>query len=122
MTRRVIVIEDDETTRDIINDHLEDMGFDFLSFSSPDKVIVNNLKSDDIFIIDVRMGQNRTGGIDFIINLRDKNSKFNNNKVIFTSNFGRERVEHKLSKIKGEFKWIDKPIEFTFLIKYLKEV
>jgi DNA-binding response OmpR family regulator len=109
--QRAVIIEDDDTARDIISDFLEDEGYKVLSFDSTKKA-EEVVQPTDILIVDVRIGKEPSAGVDFVISLRENNPQFKATKTIFISNFGRfKQIEEKLQQLEGKFIWIDKPLE-----------
>jgi len=119
--QRVILVEDDYTASDVISDFLEDEGFEVLSFDSTEEA-KKEVKQTDILIVDVRIRNNPSAGVDFIIAIRKDDANFKNAKTIFISNFGRlKEIEEKLQQLEERFIWIDKPFEMSTLALAIEE-
>ncbi|MCD4697455.1 MAG: response regulator [Bacteroidales bacterium] len=125
MDKRIVIIDDDYTTLDILSDFFEDYNYTVLRCASIEKAKEGNLTKDDIFIVDIMIDEERTAGVDFVLKLTDK-PEFRDTKFIFISNFGKRKVEEKLNQLKNKIvvnynNWFDKPVLTSDLLNEVEK-
>jgi FixJ family two-component response regulator len=112
--KTILVIEDDYTSRIVMDTLLTDLGFRTKIFE--ERPIVTEIEDECVLIVDVRIGKQKSAGIEFIIQLPDKKREL---PLIFMSNWNRSGVEKELSVLitcrKNGFRWIAKPFEIDTL-------
>jgi CheY-like chemotaxis protein len=117
---KVALVEDDFSYRKMMSDFLEDLGYLVVQADQPEKL--EGIERCDAFIMDVMIPPNRTGGIDYIIDLQTRERINDDTLVIFISNFGREskEIQDRLAQIKN-YEWLDKPVDLVTLERLLRQ-
>lgn len=118
----IIIIEDDDTMRDLIEDLLDDEGYDFTPFNSINDDVRVKVHPKNIIIVDVMIKGNRTAGVDFVLELKHKYPDFTDKNVIFISNFSKEPVKQKLKCLGVHYTWLSKPFDLLKIAKKIEEV
>ncbi len=136
---KACVVDDDFTSRTLMRDYLNDMGWDVLLFNHPDgtpepdnKTLPDALSQDDInlLVMDVRFGKDAEGvfkGLKETKKLAEKGHLSSRCKVIFISQFGKdidefEKVKKTLDEKGIENWWLDKPLDFVELDGIIQQV
>jgi len=125
MDKRIVIIDDDYTTLDILSDFFEDYNYTVLRCESIEKAKEGNLTKDDIFIVDIMIDEERTAGVDFVLELTN-DPQFRDTMFIFISNFGKIKVEEKLNQLKNKIvinynNWFDKPVLTSDLLNEVEK-
>jgi two-component system response regulator HydG len=114
--KRVVIVDDDEDLRNLVNDHLTSEGFEVMAFKDPaDVLAVASRKPEfwmqtDLVVTDLNMPQ--IGGIEFIKKLQSLPGQL---PVIVLTNSN--TVEHAVEAIKaGAYDFLLKPINFNQLL------
>jgi DNA-binding response OmpR family regulator len=117
----IAVVDDDYTARTLIAEFLEDEGHDVNSV--PDPKGLKGVENYEAVIMDVMIGAERHGGIDYILEQRDNGKISDEVQVIFISNFGRHHPDtvNRLQKV-GKYIWLDKPIDLPELGDILRRL
>jgi DNA-binding response OmpR family regulator len=118
---KIAVVDDDYTTRTLISEFLEDVGYVTKVEKSPAQL--QSIEGYDAVVMDVRIGNDRYAGIDYVLEQRRTGKLGLGTPVIFISNFGRgtAEIEGRLQKV-GSYEWLNKPIEFTELDQTLRRL
>ncbi len=135
---KACVVDDDYTSLVLLKDYLEDMGWDVLLFSHPEKIsekgttLVEELsdKSTKLLVMDVRFGKDADGltkGLKVTETLANEGKLNQNCRVVFISQFGKVRVqfdsvEKTLLSKEINFDWLDKPVDFVSLNQIVQNI
>ena len=117
-TKRIAVIEDDTTVRDLIEDFIQDEGYEYDAFASPEEFKNSDINSFDIIITDIMLQDKRSAGVDMLVEFIDNCMDPQKTKIIFISNFGRESIQTQLGKLERygcKFEWLAKPFSMLDL-------
>ncbi len=108
---KIAVVDDEESTQEIIADYLNDHGHTANGFHDPEE-LQQTARDYEAIIMDVMIGKVRTKGITSIRDWVGANMIKPGTRVIFISNFGRESKEIKELLVQlgsvMEFRWLDK--------------
>ena len=135
---KACVVDDDYTSRVLLKDYLEDMGWDVLLFSHPENKTEHGTSlaeglSDNktkLLVMDVRFGRDADGltkGLKVTEILANEGKLNQNCRVVFISQFGKVRVqfdsvEKTLLSKKITFDWLDKPVDFVLLNLIVQDI
>ena len=113
---RVLLVEDDQTQRELLTELLEEEGFKVVSASSAERALdLFRRESFDVVITDVRLGG--MGGLELLKKLKELEPSV---EVIVITAFS--SVDDAVKAIKlGAFHYITKPFEPEVLINLLKK-
>lgn len=117
---KLLIIEDEDNYRQLLTEFLEDQNYEVKSADHPKKLTDECIENYDAFIIDVKLGDIRTAGIDYILENHQRLKQ--DALVIFVSNFGRENdIQERLVKVNQyrQFQWLDKPVDLVSLEQML---
>lgn len=118
---RVVLIEDDDIMCDLISDFLNDEGY-VVEICNSIEDADGKVKAEDILIVDVKIKDNPSAGVDFVLDLRKNFPGFSNKKVVFISNFAQMPMEQQLQEIEDNYIWLSKPFEMLELDQAIQEV
>ncbi len=116
--KHIVVIEDDPTMRDLLNDFLGDEKFDFATFESVTEFNQSKIKSIDIIISDIMLQKDRSAGAKFVLEYIKNKIQAKHPRIIFISNFGKDSIRYELKELeKNEcsISWIPKPFSMLDL-------
>jgi|LGVE01.1.fsa_nt_gb FixJ family two-component response regulator len=135
---KACVVDDDYTSRVLLRDFLEDMGWGVLLFSHPERIsekgtsLVEDLSDNNtkLLVMDVRFGRDADGltkGLKVTEILANEGKLNQNCRVVFISQFGKVRVQfdsvEKTLLSKGiNFDWLDKPVDFVLLNLIVQDI
>ena len=135
---KACVVDDDYTSRVLLKDYLEDMGWDVLLFSHPENKTEHGTSlaeelSDNktkLLVMDVRFGRDADGltkGLKVTEILANEEKLNQDCRVVFISQFGKVRVQfdsvEKTLLTKGiHFEWLDKPVDFVSLNQIVQNI
>ncbi len=122
-SKRIAVIEDDSTIKDLVEDFLQDEGYDYESFASPEEFHKSNTKSFNVIISDILLQDRRTAGVDLVVKYIEECSAPEDKKVIFISNFGRDSLQPQLDELEKygcQYTWLSKPFSMLDLFEEIE--
>lgn len=111
---KICIIEDDYTTRSVLEYILTEYGYKVSAFDS----IPQESQIDEhcVLLVDVRIGARRSAGIEFAMSLPPEKMKL---PLMFMSNWRKIGVQNELDELarrRGqEPEWLQKPIELDIL-------
>ena len=117
--RRIVVVEDDGTVGDLIQDFAMDLGFECRVFHTPAEAI-DEIREDDIVISDVQFIGDKFGGVDFYRRLREwlpfSPEAFT---FVFMTAYSREIAENKVADLGVDLPVLYKPFDMGELKQFL---
>ncbi len=122
MKNRVVVIDDDGTIGDLLQDFLGDFGYSCAVFQTTGEAL-DEINNDDIVVSDVHFEANNFGGIDMYLELQKKfPDRKNEIKFIFMTAYSIESIEEKMKILPGKLKILFKPFNLRDLLKFVREI
>jgi len=114
MKKTVILVEDDESIRDVINIILERAGYDVICYEDGQKLINGISNIPDIFLIDRQLSG--IDGIDLCRHLKEQPSTASVPVIILSATPGLEN----LAKNAGAIAFIEKPFSMSRLMEMIE--
>lgn len=111
MSRKILVVDDDPVTRDLLREFLSANGFEvYLASNSPEAIKLAHNERVSLVLSDIRMGD--FDGLNLLTQLKEKDS---NLVMIMMTGFG--SMEGTIEAIqKGAFDYISKPFDLNQLL------
>lgn len=123
---RILVVDDDYTTRRIFVRFLKDAGYEVQAFTTPEE-IGDQIKECEIILMDIRFGRDRpTAGIDYIVErIQEGSLDPNDITIIFKTMWGRRDHPGFSTRLENvaRYEWFDtsEGLELTELTQILKK-
>jgi PAS domain S-box-containing protein len=123
-TKKVLIIDDNPTATEILEDYLNDFGFKVSTASSGESGIetiveqINNDNPFDIVFLDWKLG--KMNGIETVLHLKEKNPS-PLPEIIMVSAFGKEEIQKSAEEV-GINYFLNKPVSKSQLMECLLSI